>query len=248
MAGSILAALEVAEDRGCSEDMVKGKGKGEAEVAEDRGGDMVKGEGKGEGAKGSQPDAKRTRVRPIEDEGNGTMNEGNVAQSEGSDATPPPAKKARLLEGLRHDARTVERITGMRCAEVIEDEDQIEDLELRWIEQADTLGTCAVCGCCVDESGGCLRCQIVRLPEANEGSEAASEAAVEAVVEGAVEAVAEDRHASEGVSAGEPGSEPSHDTPPAEAIDMETLLRAFFEAMDASPESSICFEPAPWYI
>ena len=88
----------------------------------------------------------------------------------------------------------------------------------------------------------------MRLPEAYEASEAANEAAVEAVVEGAVEAVAEDRHASESVSAGEPGSEPSHDTPPAEAIDMETLLRAFFEAMDASPESSICFEPAPWYI
>ena len=92
------AEAEVAEDRG--EDMVKGKGKGEAEVAEDRGGDMVKGKGKGEGAKGSQPDAKRTRVRPIEDEGNGTMNERNVAQSEGSDATPPPAKKKRLLEGF----------------------------------------------------------------------------------------------------------------------------------------------------
>ena len=59
------AEAEVAEDRG--EDMVKGKGKGEAEVAEDRGGDMVKGKGKGEGAKGNQPDAKRTRVRPIED-------------------------------------------------------------------------------------------------------------------------------------------------------------------------------------
>ena len=65
---AMAAEAEVAEDR---------KGKGEAEVAED---------------------AKRTRVRPMEDEGNGTMNEGNVAQSEGGDATPPPAKKARLLE------------------------------------------------------------------------------------------------------------------------------------------------------
>ena len=108
---------------------------------------------------------RRVASRIFEDEGNGTMNEGNVAQSEGSDATPPPAKKARLLEGLRHDARSVERITGMRCAEVIEDEDQIECLELRWIEQADTLGTCAVCGSFVDEAGGCLKCQIVRLPE-----------------------------------------------------------------------------------
>ena len=224
-------------------------------AAETRGEDMVKGKGKGE----AEVDAKRTMVasrmrrvasRIFEDEGNGTMNEGNVAQSEGGDATPPPAKKARLLEGLRHDARTVERITGMRCAEVNEDEDQIEDLELRWIEQADTLGTCAVCGCCVDEeAGGCLRCQIVRLPEAYEASEAASEAAVEAVVEGAVEAASEAvseaaveaaSEASEGVSAGEPGSEFSHDTPLAEAISMETLLRAFFEAMDASPESSIC--------
>ena len=49
--GSTLAAeAEVAEDRGCGEDMVKGKGKGE-------------------GAKGSQPDAKMPRVRPIEDSG-----------------------------------------------------------------------------------------------------------------------------------------------------------------------------------
>ena len=92
--------------------MVEGKGKGEAEVV--------------------QPDAKTTRVRPIEDEGNETMNEGD---------TPPTAKKARLLESM----------------------------ELHWIEQAETVGTCALCGCCVDESGGCLRCQIVRLPEANEG-------------------------------------------------------------------------------
>ena len=49
--GSTLAAeAEVAEDRGCGEDMVKGKGKGE-------------------GAKGSRPDAKIPRVRPIEDSG-----------------------------------------------------------------------------------------------------------------------------------------------------------------------------------
>ena len=49
MVGSTLAAeAEVAEDRGCGEDMVKGKGKGE-------------------GAKGSQPDADMPRVRPIED-------------------------------------------------------------------------------------------------------------------------------------------------------------------------------------
>ena len=136
--------------------MVEGKGKGEAEVV--------------------QPDAKTTRVRPIEDEGNETMNE-------------------------RIDARSVLRTTGMRCTDVIEDEGQIESMELHWIEQAETVGTCALCGCCVDESGGCVRCQIVRLP-VNEGSEAVVEAAVEAVVEGAV-----DRHASESVSAGESCSE-----------------------------------------
>ena len=107
-------------------------------------------------------------MRPIEDEGNETMNE-------------------------RIDARSVLRTTGMRCTDVIGDEDQIESMELHWIEQAETVGTCALCGCCVDESGGCLRCQIVRLP-VNEGSEAVVEAAVEAVVEGAVKVVAEDRH------------------------------------------------------
>ena len=111
-------------------------------------------------------------------------------KDEGSDATPPPAKKARLLEGLRIDARSVPRITGMRCTEVIWDEDLIESMELQWIEFARALGTCVLCGRSVDESGGCMWCQIVRLPEANEASEAASEAAVEAVVE-----VAEDRHA-----------------------------------------------------
>ena len=108
-------------------------------------------------------------------------------KDEGSDATPPPAKKARLLEGLRIETRSVHRITGMTYDEAIGDEDQIESLELGWIERADTLGTRAL-----------------RLPEANEGSEAVVEAAVEAVVEGAVEVVAEDRHASESVSAGEP--------------------------------------------
>ena len=57
----------------------------------------------------------------------------------------------------------------------------------------DTLGTCALCGWCVDESGGCVGCLFVSQPEPNEASEAASDAASEAAVE------AEDRHASEQV-------------------------------------------------
>ena len=179
--------------------MVEGKGKGEAEVVYYFGGDMVLGKGEGEGAKGSQPDAKRTRVRPMEDEGNETMNE-------------------------RIDARSVLRTTGMRCTDVIGDEDQIESMELHWIEQAETVGTCALCGCCVDESGGCLRCQIVRLP-VNEGSEAVVEAAVEAVVEGAVKA-AEDRHASEVETACEPESEPAPEASAEAATEIETLLEA----------------------
>ena len=82
----------------------------------------------------------------------------------------------------------------------------------------DTLGTCALCGWCVDESGGCVGCLFVSLPETNEASETASEAAVEAVVEGAVEAAAEDRHASESVSASEPAFEPLPEAGPEPAI------------------------------
>ena len=78
----------------------------------------------------------------------------------------------RLLKGLRIDARSVLRITGMPCDEVIGDEDQIESLELGWLERADTLGSCALCGCGVNFSGNCMRCQIVRLPEVPEPSEA----------------------------------------------------------------------------
>ena len=45
-------------------------------------------------------------------------------KDEGSDATPPPAKKARLLEGLRIETRSVHRITGMTY-----DEEDLKPLE-----------------------------------------------------------------------------------------------------------------------
>ena len=69
-------------------------------------------------------------MRIPENEANETNNNGNVTQNEGSEATPPstppPAKKARLLEGSRVDAGSACSLAGSPRAEDFEDEDKFE--------------------------------------------------------------------------------------------------------------------------
>ena len=164
-----------------------------------------------------------------EDEGTGTKNEGTATQHEGSEATPPPAKKARLLEGLKHEGSesVVEAAVEAVCepesepapeasAEATQIETYLETLV------GDTLGTCSLCGGCVDESGGCVGGLFLSQPDANEASEAASDAASEAAVE------AEDRHASEQVL------EPLSEAGPEAAMVIQHLMESTMEAMSAS--------------